>query len=231
MTSQPTPARIYLATGALYLFIFCFGLYSEVVVRARLLVPGDVEATAQNILASPWLFKSAFASDLAVFACDVAVAVLLYVLLRPAGRAGSMLAAAFRLTGTAIYGVNLLLYFAALLLLINSGVLAAFQQGQLQAMAFLFLELHKHGYDLGLVFFGVHCLVVGWLLVRSAAFPTILGLLMALAGAVYLAGSLTRFLWPQYVAMVAPIYVLPVAGELSFSVWLLVKGLRMRRAG
>ena len=108
---QRTWARI---TGVLYLAIIVLGLFSELGVRGSVIVPGDPGATAGNILGSELLFRVGVVSDILVFLADVAVAVLLYLLLRPVSKLLSLTAAAFRLTGTAIYSVNLLNQVAAL---------------------------------------------------------------------------------------------------------------------
>jgi len=224
-TSHVTVARV---TGVLYLIIIVCGLFSEVYVRSGLIVRGDAVATASHITASELLFRFGFVSDVIVFLCDVAVAVLLYVLLRPVSKTLSLMAAGFRLTGTAIYGVNLLNYFAAVLLLSGADYLVVFEPGQLHALALLFLEIHRHGYDLGLVFFGLHCLVLGYLLFKSDYFPKILGVLMVLASLGYLVGSFTLFLFPEYQTAIAPVYVAPLIGELSLCLWLIIKGVRIQ---
>jgi hypothetical protein len=138
----------------------------------------------------------------------------------------SLVAAGFRLTGTAIYAVNLLNHLAALLVLGGADYLNAFEPGQLHALSLLFLEVHRHGYDLGLVFFGLHCLVLGYLFVRSSYFPAVLGVLMALASLGYLVGSFTLFLAPDHAAAIAWVYGAPLIGELSLCLWLLIKGVR-----
>ena len=216
-------------TGVLYLVIIVFGLFSEVFIRSNLIVHGNADATASNILASEWVFRVGFASDLVIFLCDVAVAILLYVMLRPVSKTGSLISAGFRLTGTAIYGVNLLNYFAALIILSGPEYFSSFDSGQLNSMALMFLNIHRHGYDLGLVFFGLHCLFLGYLLFESDYFPKILGILMLLAGIGYVVGSFTLFLWPEYTAMITPIYIAPLIGELSLCLWLLIKGVRIQK--
>lgn len=220
------PVTLARATGVLYLLIIALGLFSELGVRGSVLVAGDPAATAQRVAASETLFRVGFAADVVVFLADVAVAVLLYVLLRPTSRVGAAGAAGFRLTGTAIYGVNLLNQSAALLVLTGAGWLTAFDAAQRNALSLFFLELHGYGYDLGLVFFGVHCLVLGWLLHRSDLFPAVLGVLMGLAGAAYLIGSFTLFLAPAWTGAVAPVYAFSLIGEVAFTGWLLVKGVR-----
>lgn len=227
LASEISPRSRARVTGLLYLVIIACGLYSELYVRAGLIVRGDAEATAGNILASEWLFRLGFASDLAVFLSDVAVAVLLYMLLRPVSRTLALMAMAFRLVGTAIYGVNLLNYLAALLILAPADYLTAFEPGQLHALALWLLDVHRHGYDLGLVFFGLHCLLLGWLLIRSDYFPGMLGVLMVLASLGYLAGSLTLFLFPDHEAAVAPVYAAPLVAELALCLWLLIRGVKV----
>jgi hypothetical protein len=219
--SQSSLASNARLAGILYLVIIVLGIFSEVAVRSRLIVPGDATATAARIMESEGLFRLSFVSDVVVFSCDVAVAMLLYVLFRPIDRTWAQISVGFRLVGTSIYGANLLNQFAALLIVGSTGSLAAFDRGQLDALALFFLDLHKHGYDLGLVFFGVHCGLLGLLLFRSDRVPRFLAVLMGLAGLAYLVGSFTLFLVPHLAAAVAPIYVAPLVGELAFCFWLL----------
>lgn len=209
-------------TGVMYLVIIVCAMFGEAFVRSGLVVRGDSILTATNIQSSLTLFRLGFMGDLVAFLADVAVAVLLYVLLRPAGRTLALMAAAFRLVGTAIYGANLLNHAVAAHLLSAS----VMEPAQAQALALMFLDIHKLGYDLGLVFFGVHCVLVGWLVWRSTAFPGVLGWLMAAAGVVYLVGSSVAFLAPQAAGAVAPFYAVPLLGEVAFTAWLLVKGVR-----
>jgi hypothetical protein len=76
-----------------------------------------------------------------------------------------------------------------------------------------------------LAIFGLHCLLVGYLIVRSAFLPRVVGALMMLAGI----GWLT-FLWPAFAASLAPFNMLPgILGESVLSVWLLVKGANVPR--
>jgi len=78
-----------------------------------------------------------------------------------------------------------------------------------------------------MVFFGLQCLSVGYLIVGSALLPRILGVLLALGGLSYLTASFTTFLSPALGARLAP-YILPAGfvGEGSLAVWLIVKGAR-----
>jgi hypothetical protein len=153
---------------------------------------------------------------------------LFYVLFRPVNKTLSLAAAAFRLTQASVLGINLLLYYAALLLLTGTGYGAAFEADQLHALAMLLLDMHSHGYDLGLLFFGLSNLILGYLVIKSDSFPGILGYGLIAAAVVYLAGSFVRFLLPGYVSIFQPIYIIPLIAEFSFCLWLLVKGAKVR---
>lgn len=222
--SPPVMARV---AGLLYLLIIVCGIFSEAAVRSVLVVAGDAAATAQNISASAGLFRLGFLADIIMLLCDVAIAVLFYLLLRPVSRTLAMAAAAFRLLQAGVLAVNMLNYYAAMLLLSGSIYAGAFEPDVLHALAMLFLQLHAHGYDLALLFFALSNLFLGWLLVRAQAFPSLLGYGLWGAALVYLIGSLGRFLVPEYHAWLMPAYIIPLVAELSLCLWLLVKGVRV----
>ena len=223
--TAPQPyARV---AGALYLIIIVFGLWSEVFVRGSLIVAGDATETAANILASEGLFRASFTADSVMALCDVALAVLLYRLLRPVNATLALTAAALRLIQTAVIAASLLHQYAALLLLNGAGHAAAFEPDQLYALVVLALDMHGHGYDLGLIFFGASCLVLGFLVARSGYLPRVLGWLVMAAGVVYLVGSYTLFLFPAHAETVTPLYVVPVVSEVSLCLWLLIRGVNL----
>jgi hypothetical protein len=227
-TGETSPHLYARIAGILYLIIIVCGIFSEVFIRASLIVKGDAVATATNILASEWLFRIGFAADALMILSDVAIAVLFFVLLEPVSKTLSLTAAVFRLAQAVVLGINLLNYYAPLLLLNGDGVAAAFGTERMYSLVMLFLDIHSHGYDLGLLFFGLSSLILGHLIVRSDYFPGVLGYGLMAAAVVYLTGSFTRFLFPGFVSLIAPIYIVPFIAELSFCLWLLVKGIRTR---
>lgn len=222
--------RIARVAGLLYLVIITCGIWSEGFVRGSLVVPGDASATAGNIQGSMTLFRMALAADTLMLLSDVALAVMLYLLFRPVSRTLSLTAMAFRLVQAAVLGVNLLNHSAALLVLERPAG-TAFAPGQGEALALLFLELHSQGYDAGLFFFGINCLIIGWLIVRSRQFPALLGAMIAGAGVVYLTGSYLRFLAPALSDVFAPAYLLPLVAETAFCLFLLTRGAGRLSAG
>jgi hypothetical protein len=76
-----------------------------------------------------------------------------------------------------------------------------------------------------LVFFGVYCLLIGYLILRSTFLPHVLGVLMAFAGL----GWLT-FISPQLTHALAPINMMPgMIGEGALTLWLLIMGVNAAR--
>jgi hypothetical protein len=71
-----------------------------------------------------------------------------------------------------------------------------------------------------LAFFGVYCLLIGYLIFRSGFLPRVLGVLMAIGGVAWL-----TFLWPALAKSLSPYIFLPgIIGEGALTLWLLVIG-------
>ena len=209
----------------LYLIIIACGLFAELGVRSQLIEAGDPAATAQNIVDSPMLFRAGLAADIVMFIADVALAIVLYQLFKPLNRTLSMLAAAFRLTQTAVIGLNLLNMFQAVRIVDDANYLNVFADGHADALALLYLDAHKYGYLLGLAFFGASTLIISYLALSSRQLPRPLGVLLGLAGAGYLVDTFSFFLIPGYDGSASPIVLAPaLIAEVWFALWLLTKG-------
>jgi hypothetical protein len=195
------------------------------VVSGRLVVPGDAAATATNLLANEGLFLSGTALLLISTAFYVGATLFVYEVLKPVNRSLSLLAAFFSLVGCAVGAVSCLFDFVPFVLLKGAPYLSVFTVDQLQALALLCLKVRGEANSIGLVFFGLHCLGVGYLIFRSTFMPRIIGVLMMFAGF----GWLT-FLSPPLANSLAPFNMMPGGiGELSLTLWLLVKGVNVQR--
>jgi hypothetical protein len=215
--------------GILYLLIIAAGAFAEFV-RERLVVPGDAAATASTIMDHAFMFRLGLFADLSTFVCAVAVAIILYVLLRPANRSAALLMLAFGLVQDAIGGLNVLNTYRPLQLLGGAAYLKVFSREQLAAMALLSVNTHSVGFAVAMMFFGCSCLALGYLIAISGVFPKALGVMMAAAGVSYLTLSTARLLSPPMATMLFPSILVPAfIGELSFAVWLTVKGVNMAR--
>lgn len=219
--SDLQPKSLARIAGVGYLVIIVAGIFAEFFVRSSLLVPGDAVATVANIKASESFFRLGIAADTVMLIFDVIVALALYLLLASVDKTLALLATFFRLVHTAVVGAGLLSLMVAVLLLDTPSS---------ESLVMTFLDAHGYGYVLGLVFFGVHCFLLGWLVYRSGMFPKILGALLIIAAAGYLTDSFAQILLTDYAAvestMMAVVFVPAFVAELSFTIWLLVKGIK-----
>ena len=211
-------------TGVVYLLYFLTAIIGEFFLRG-LVVDGDAAATANNILAHESLFRLGLATGLISTAFYVAVTALFYDLFKAVSRSLSLLAAFFSLVGCAILAFSSLFQLAPLVVLGGSQYLSVFKVEQLRALALMFLELNTQAGNICVVFFGVYCLLIGYLIFRSTFLPRLLGVLMALAGL----GWLT-FLSPPLANHLSPYnLVLGFLAELALMLWLLVRGVNVQR--
>ncbi len=214
--------------GVFYLAIILLGLFGEAFVRAKLVVSGDPAATAHAISASPLLWRMGIVGDLLMHVFDIPVLVVLYLLLKPVNKSLALVATFINLIQTAVLAANKLSLLVPLYLSSGSSYLTAFSPAQLQTLSYLAIKAHGYGFAVGLIFFGVACLVRGYLMFKSGYVPKVYGVLMILAGFSYLINSFALLLAPAFAAALFPAILLPaLIGELSFCLWMIVKGVNL----
>jgi Domain of unknown function (DUF4386) len=221
--SLPLKARM---AGACQLLEAITATFGQVIVLNKLVVSGDAAATAANILGHERLFWLGFASSLIGVAFHIAWALLMYVLLKPVNRSLSLLAAFFVLVSCAMQALTSLLYLAPLLILQGGSSLSAFTAEQLQALALMFLKLNQYAFNIDLVFFGLWCVLTGYLIFRSTFLPRILGVLLTIDGlgfVTYLYPPLAYHLFIPYLAAASAL------GEIPLELWLIVMGVNVQR--
>jgi hypothetical protein len=224
-TVEAAPQLHARLAGVSYLLGSLVSVFGQMIVLDRLVVSGNAAATAANILSQESLFRLGFASGLMTVPFHVLWAVLFYGLFKPVNRSVSLLAGLVMLMGCAMWAVSSLFYVGPLLVLQGKGALSAFAPEQLQALALVLLRLNAQAYDLGLVFFGFWCVLIGYLVFRSTFLPRTIGVLEVLAGLGYLTllwRPLANVLYPYNLALAGP-------GEISLLLWLLVKGVDVRK--
>jgi hypothetical protein len=227
--------RAALVGGFAYLALNALALYANFFVLERLTVPDDAAATVSNIVSSELLFRSGVAAFVIVLMADVVVAWALYVFFQPASRELSLLAAWFRLVYAAIAAAALLHLLAVVNLVAAAGTRTALEAGQRDAQAMLSLNAYDLGWRIGLVAFGIHLLLLGVVMVKSSTAPSLLGILVAVAGAGYVIRHLALILLPgledyQDLSLLL-LAVLAVPVEFGLPVWLILRGGRGPAAG
>ncbi len=226
-----TNAQTARFAGLLYLIVIICGVFAEFFVRASLIVPGDATQTANQIMASESLFRLGFVSDLVMMTAYLMLAFTLYVLLKPIGKNLALLFLLFTLAGVAIMCLNMLNQFSALLLLSGADYLNVYDANELNAQVLFFLNMHKYGYSIAQIFFGLWLFPLGYLVYQSGYFPKILGVLLMVASIAHLIEFFIIFLFPTYTEAVSGVLDIPIIiGEFSFCLWLVIRGAKPQSA-
>src|SRR4051794_10558636 len=154
--SLRTCARV---AGILLLLSAIGGGLGEAYIPMKLIVAGDAAATASNIRASGFLFRLGFAAYLIEGLCDVALAWVFYLLLRPVREDLALLAAFFGLVSTATFAVCEFFYLAVSLVLRDAAYLQSFTPDQRNTLAVLLLKAYSLGGGAFMAFYGVASLI------------------------------------------------------------------------
>ena len=203
-----------------------FGLISA----GNFIVAGDAASTAAKILDHELLYRFAFISNLVATACYLAVTLFVYQLLKPVSRTVAAFVVLFSLMGCAVGLVSSLLFLAPLDFLGGASYLSSFTLGQLQALALTLLTLSLRLNDIGMAFFGLHVISIGYLIRKSTFLPRILGTFLFVAGACYLTGTFANFLALPFRTYLLPfVAVGGLLGEGSLTAWFLAKGVDVER--
>jgi hypothetical protein len=226
MTDRKTQVSRRSAAIVAGLALLVMAVLAIVANPANLIVPGDAAGSARNVAANELLFRVSVASFVIVAVLDVVVAWALYLFLRPVNKDLSLLTAWFRLAYAVILWTALASLLGVLLLSFGDSYTAAFGTEQLQALTLLFLSAFSFGWNVGLVFFGLHLLVLGYLVFRldyPGYVPRILGILLVIASLGYLIDGFGLLLLANYNVSIV---LFTFFGELLLMLWLLWGGAR-----
>lgn len=203
--------------GVCYLVIIVMGLLGQVFVRGAIVVAGDPAATLANLAMHGGLWRLGIVADLIMHLCDIPVIVFLYWLLSRVNRPLALIALVSNIIQTAVAVANKINLLLPLLLLDTST----------PALATVFIDAHNYGFAVALNFFGVSCLIYGYLLARYQLVPTVLAVGLGIAGLCYLLTSLTLLLAPQLGAYVVFCLLVCLVAESAFAIRLLWKGIHV----
>ena len=217
--------RAGVIAGSALLGVTVFSIYAYVVAVGGVVVDGDAARTASNIAQAEGSFRIGVACFAVVALLDVVVAWALRVLFAPVSEIVSGLAAAARVAYAAVLLVATGHLVVASQLLTGPEGRAGFTTPELQAQGLLQIDAFNAVWQAGLALFGFHLVLLGYLVIRSSYVPTVLGILVVLAGIGYLIDSFGLMLVRDYSANVAGFLFV---GEALLMLWLLVRGRRIR---
>jgi hypothetical protein len=155
----------------------------------------------------------------------------LYRLLKPVNKDHAVLMVVLALLGIPIAFLNEVNHLAALRLLSSTDD-GAFTSTQLHAQAMLFLDMREYGLVIAHIFWGLWLLPLGFLVFKSGFLPGLLGVLLMIGGVAHLMDAGTQLLFPGVPTLTRFSFafaILAAIGELLFALWLLIKGVNVKR--
>lgn len=226
--SSPNLNRYARVIGALYVVLFILGPMVFLGGKGGVLVPGDPAATAERVRELGDAYRWGMGIEAVIFLIEVLLSGLLYVMFRQVHRAMSFAAALARFGEAVLQGANLLTSALVIGVVGGGAALAALPAAQQDALLYLFQQANGQMILVWGLFFGLHVLLLAWLVYKSGFLPRWLGVLLMFAGAGYLTQSFGVLLWPGSAALLDTVVIVTaVPGELAFTLWLLIKGVKV----
>ena len=188
--------------------------YAELYAFPKLVSYNNAEQTALNIKSNELLFASMLFCYLITFICDLLVGWALYFYFRPVQKSISLLTALFRIAYSIIAIV-------ALLNLVTVYNLTAYGDSKMYDQVIFNLNEFRNSFNFAIILFAIHLLLLGYLTIKAAYVPNIMGILLIVSGLGYMANSIKPFFFRNLNLDFA---AYTFFGELVFMAWLLIKG-------
>ena len=198
-----------------------FGIFFAV---EGLVTQGEAARTVEDIAASAGLFRWGTASLYAVVVLDVVVAWALFRFFSPMSNGLARLAAWFRLAYAGVFMLAIGQLAGIPDLVTSDGYSDVLTAEQIQGQTLLKTDAFDDLWMAGLILFGIHLALVGYLAWRSGYVPKLLGVLLIIAGAGYVFDSVASTVLASPPGSVATVTFL---GEFLLALWLVARGRRI----
>lgn len=218
---EPSFRSAAMTAGLGILLVAVLAGFGSLVATSGLVTPDDAGRTAHDVSGSETLFRLGVVSLILTAIIDIVVAWGLCQVFRSTSPGLSRLAAWFRLAYAATLLVAVSQLLGAIRLLHQQAQDAAFTAGQLQSQALSDFNAFDDIFTVGLVLFGAHLLLVGYLGHRADFIPGYLAALICLAGAGYAFDGMAAVLSSGSLPEITPFTFI---GEPALALWLVVRG-------
>ena len=193
-----------IVAGTAFIISFFLAVLIGNFILPNFINPGDTTVLANDIRANEGQFHIAVILYLIILGLDATIALALYIVLKPASRILATLSGLFRLLYTATMVVSVL------------------------ALTFKFIDVYSYGTIklwIAYLFFTCHILVTGYTVFKSGYIPRVLGILLIIVSFCYVLAFYLRFPVPEAISIIYMVFM--IIGELSLSIWLLVKNAKI----
>jgi hypothetical protein len=214
-------------SGVAYIMIFLAGFYANFAVLENLIDSDDLLLTTVNFINNHLQLGYGLIGFIIMLFFDVLLVWSLFDLTKSISKNISYVASFFRLLHAVFFGVALFKFLEIYQLTRGSN-----STNLQNSVAELLLDFDKL-WTVGLLFFGIHLILLSYLVIKSIYIPNGLGLLLLLAAIGYIIDGLAKLFmsnYSDYKDVFEVIVIMPsVIGEFSLTVWLLIKGFNKKQ--
>ena len=225
--AERSPLFYARVAGWIYLVAMALSMFTQVYVPAKIVVAGDVAATARNIIAFDGLVRLGIVVDILIFVSDVVIAWAFYELLEPVDGGLARLGAFLRIADASVLAAVTLNGLVSVRLLSGVDYLQGLDRPQLESLARLFISVRGTGLYIGFVFLGAGSTLFAYLLFKSRYVPRVLSGWGMFASPLLAVGALATLLSPWFAANLSMPSMAPMFFyEVPLGLWFLIKGVR-----
>ena len=210
-------------SGIAYVIIFITGFYANFAILSSLIEIDNPSKTLTNISSNLNLYRNGLFGFFLMLIFDIVLIATLLKLTEVVSRKWSYVASGFRMLHAIFFGIALLRLYEVYKLTNEDHIS--------EELPYVVMDLLSNFDDLwtiGLLFFGVHLLILGYLTIKASYIPKFIGILLILAALGYFVDGIAKLSFESYYNyqpyFEAGVILTGVIGELSFAIWLLFAG-------
>ena len=224
-TNTSEMVRTARITGLLYLGLAITGLLGYMLIRNQLFVVGNPEETLANLVQHEFLARLGIVVEMGIVITQALVALSFYRLFNSFNTFAAGAIAAFGLVNAAAILTSAALLATALDVSQDASLTMA---GTTAATTQLMYIASGHLWTVGGIFFGLWLIPMGWLALRSGWMPSVLGWILMIGGAGYVANAMLSYLLPNAGPALDLLTIPATIGELWMVGYLCLRGVRRR---
>lgn len=212
-------------TGFMFLFSLLFPVLNYTFVLSKIIVPGNVTATVDNIMSNELLFRLSIVNDLLLAISTIVTSMALYALLKTINKNLALLALLVRLAEATIISTIGLFRFILLLGFKGEDALSAIDPETMKILASFLLNVHTSiTASFSMLFIGLGLSLFSYLFLKSKIVPWSIASLGILSYSLIFVYALINILIPEHSMILQTICWAPsIVFELLIGVWLLFK--------
>ena len=209
--------------GVIYVVMSLLGI-SALLYLPRLFVAGDPAATAANIMSHEPTYRLILFGSLLGSILFVVLGWSLYHLFEAVDRKQAMLLLVLVVTSAVIGIIDVALLATPLVFSSGAAFLAAIPRPELDALSLGFLQVREFELHANIALWGLWLIPFGVLVIKSRFIPPVIGWLLFVACAGYLALSFGFIVLPAYAHAIGRVAGVMIQAELPVILWLVIMG-------